>query len=237
MKALVLILTLLIAFSNYQQDARGQEKRRHSQRAKEALDSAIELLKKELSGGNNPHFPDAEKLFRKAVQEGPESDEGTTAFVWIAAFDLEKVQSNVDLKKITDGTKGIRERLKTHFKNDTSSWQPKVAKLLSVATLFLDKNWPELELGVNDILKNIDSYKNEKDPMFEDFWRIRGSRLSDLEPEYAYLLVMANAFQGHLDLAIQKAKAIEKQFPDWSKRGGVDGHIELMETGQVPWKL
>ena len=101
----------------------------------------------------------------------------------------------------------------------------------------LERDWKGFDEGMEGVLKGVGAFVQESNADFKAFFEARGQALKDLEPEVNFSRVIGYSLRGDLQRAIVVAKEIQKRFPEWSQRTGVDGTISQLEEGRSPFML
>jgi len=206
---------------------------------KDQLALVLKAVQKEDDSGEsqeNPGFydPANRRALKDFIERYPKTDEALHAEVWLA-FAEGITERSPDPVKQQRNRAARAERMKQIAATTTNSATAKIAQLIRIGELFNVHDWAAFETEVRRAMSRIKEYESEKDDNFLCFCKLNRTPASELEPFYSWEIMVHECYLDHLNKALLLAEELQRRFPDWSKREGIGGNIELLKQGQSPY--
>lgn len=175
--------------------------------------------------------PEVRKNLQAVIDKYPNTEESLTAEFWLTTIRFEEAQSSTDLKLMGE----LSSKFESITSKSPSSWQAKAARVRRSASLFEARQWGAFRAQVGEVLSNIKSYIQEPADGYKTFLQSHKLIASDLEPEFRFLLIVAATREQKVSEAIALGEELQTKFPDWGKRNGIAGVVELLKAGKNPF--
>lgn len=166
----------------------------------------------------------------------PGTDEGDIARIWLSVLNAEKISRPSEREQHKRSLTTDAGDLQSIITRSTNASIVRLAKFCRTEVLFPLEGWPSFEASVNEIVSQIDQYRSETNEQFLVLLKADRMTPSDIEPALLSQLMIKDCFLGHLDAALSQATSLKAKFPEWSKRQGIDGNIELLKQGKSPYR-
>lgn len=162
--------------------------------------------------------------------------EGKSARLWLAVLNQYAAQTNGSATAKA-AHQPVLKQLKEVRSSSPESWQAKAVDLIIGFAELAGGNPREARTEFTNLLGRLPRILPEKDEQFLAYLKATDLRLQDAEPEAKLGIAMAFSFEGKKDEAVKTLQELNSRFPRWSKRNGVEGKIESLQRGTLPWKL
>jgi hypothetical protein len=176
--------------------------------------------------------PEVRQKLRDIAEKYPNTEEATTAELWLAVAELEVGQTVIDRAKRREGMLAVASAFARVIKASPRSWQAKAARIGKAAALFGAKLWDEFRVEAGEILTNTPEYKDESNIEYKAFLHAYKMSGPDVEPELRWMLIVAAACEDKRSEAIVVAEELQAKFPEWSAKRKLAGTIELLKSGE-----
>ena len=245
---LIIFCSLLISAPAQAADSPGQQTNLHLRALATnpppalRLKHLVELLKvaeDPVSKESRPYWSHktVQAELEKLATADPSTIEGKSARLWLAVLNQYSAQTNTTPASAKASHQPVVRQLKELRLASRDSWQAKAVDLIIGYAELAGGNPQGARTEFMNLLNQLPQILKEKDEEFTSFLKAVDIRLQDAEPEAKLGMAMAFSFEGKNEEAIKTLREVNTRFPRWSKRNGVDGKIESLQRGTLPWKL
>lgn len=171
------------------------------------------------------------------VSRFPNHSNAPSAELWLATAEFDELAKIINAKSRPDLRSRLTARYASIRSKTNATWHKKVIALQECNLHLLCAEFGQFRSAATNILSSADSYANEPNQEFREYFKANNVSLDTLSYDLQLLVAMSYAHESNFGEAVKVLQALQSQAPVLARKDNVDSAIEQLLVGKSPWKL